>query len=65
MAEPSLLKRPQSLYIDGKWRAPAVPEPITVLNPSTGEPLSSIGGAGTEEVNEAVAAAQAAFAGWR
>jgi len=27
MAEPSLLKRPQSLYIDGKWRAPAVPEP--------------------------------------
>ena len=65
MAEPSLLKRPQSLYIDGKWRAPAVPEPLTVLNPSTGEPLSSIGGAGTEEVNEAVAAAQAAFAGWR
>ena len=65
MAEPSLLERPQSLYIDGKWRAPAVPEPITVLNPSTGEPLSSIGGAGTEEVNDAVAAAQAAFAGWR
>jgi betaine-aldehyde dehydrogenase len=65
MAEPSLLERPQSLYIDGKWRAPAVPEPITVLNPSTGEPLSSIAGAGTEEVNDAVAAAQAAFAGWR
>jgi betaine-aldehyde dehydrogenase len=65
MAEPSLLERPQGLYIDGKWRAPAVPEPITVLNPSTGEPLSSIGGAGTEEVNDAVAAAQAAFAGWR
>jgi len=65
MAEPSLLERPHSLYIDGKWRAPAVPEPITVLNPSTGEPLSSIGGAGTKEVNDAVAAAQAAFAGWR
>ena len=65
MAEPSLLERPHSLYVDGNWRAPAVPEPITVLNPSTGERLSSIGGAGTEEVNDAVAAAQAAFAGWR
>ena len=65
MTEPSLLERPHSLYIDGKWRASAVPEPITVLNPSTGERLSSIGGAGTKEVNDAVAAAQAAFAGWR
>ena len=61
----SLLERPHSLFINGKWRAPDAAETITVLNPSTGRRLAEIAGASGGEVNEAVTAAEAAFPHWR
>ncbi|HXV24371.1 MAG TPA: aldehyde dehydrogenase family protein [Alphaproteobacteria bacterium] len=60
-----LLQRPHSLFIGGRWRAPAAPQAITVLNPSTGRPLAEIAGAGAGEVDAAVAASTAAFPAWR
>jgi betaine-aldehyde dehydrogenase len=65
MIEQPLLKRPRSLFIDGDWRSPNDPQPITVVDPATGESLSRIDGAGPADVNAAVAAACAAFPGWR
>jgi betaine-aldehyde dehydrogenase len=65
MTAQSLLQRPHSLFINGNWHAPVVPEPIVVLNPSTGARLSEIAGAGAEEVHDAVAAAETAFPRWR
>jgi acyl-CoA reductase-like NAD-dependent aldehyde dehydrogenase len=38
---------------------------LTVLNPATEEPIAELEQAGLEEVDQAVARARAAFAGWR
>jgi acyl-CoA reductase-like NAD-dependent aldehyde dehydrogenase len=38
---------------------------LTVLNPATEAPIAELESAGVEEVDEAVARARAAFAGWR
>ena len=59
-----LLHRPETLYVDGAWRAPENPHPIDVVDPSTGEPLTRIEGAGPADVTPAVGAAVRAFAGW-
>ena len=65
MASDSLLERPRSLFIEGAWRAPAVVDPIIVLDPSKGAPLTRLDGAGAAEVEAAVTAACAAFTAWR
>ena len=61
----SLTDRRNSLFIDGTWRAPKTPEPIIVLDPSTGGVLAEIAGAGASDVDAAAGAAARAFASWR
>ena len=65
MSDPSLQDRSRSLFIDGAWRAPSEPETITVLNPSTGDVLTEIAGAGASDVDSAAGAAARAFPSWR
>ncbi|GLR65619.1 aldehyde dehydrogenase [Acidocella aquatica] len=48
-------------YIDGAWVDPVVPNRITVIDPSTGQPYTEISGGSVADVNKAVAAARAAF----
>jgi aldehyde dehydrogenase (NAD+) len=54
-------------YIGGKWAGDAGAERITVMSPATGEVLGSVGVAGPEQVDAAVAAARAALTSppWR
>ncbi len=51
------------VFINGEWRAAASGRHFETLNPATGEVLARIGEADGDDVNEAVAAARAAFAG--
>ncbi len=53
-----------TLYIEGKWRHAASGQTFAVTNPATSEELAQISSAGTEDVREAVAAAEAAFPSW-
>lgn len=50
------------IYINGAWRAPSAPaKPIPVFSPATEEPIGSVAACGAGDVDEAVAAARAAF----
>jgi aldehyde dehydrogenase (NAD+) len=51
-------------YIDGEWVDPVVPHEIGVVNPATEEVFAKISGGGAADVDKAVAAARAAFAGF-
>jgi succinate-semialdehyde dehydrogenase / glutarate-semialdehyde dehydrogenase len=53
-----------TLYIDGKWRHGAGGLTFPVTNPATSEVLAPISAAETQDVRDAVAAAQAAFPAW-
>ena len=53
-----------TLYIDGKWRHAVSGQTFAVTNPATSEVLAQISAAGTEDVREAVAAAESAFPAW-
>ena len=53
-----------TLYIDGKWRPAASGLTFPVTNPATSEVLAQISAAETQDVREAVAAAEAAFPAW-
>ncbi|MFF5079814.1 aldehyde dehydrogenase family protein [Actinoplanes sp. NPDC000266] len=57
------LDRPH-LYLGGEWAAPASTETIAVENPATEEVLAHVPAGTAEDVDRAVAAARAAFAGW-
>ena len=52
------------VFLEGALRAPRSDARITVLNPSTGEPLGRIPDGGAADVEDAVAAAAAAAASW-
>jgi malonate-semialdehyde dehydrogenase (acetylating) / methylmalonate-semialdehyde dehydrogenase len=52
-------------YIGGEWVAPQASEFLDLTNPATGEPLGRVPLSGAREVDQAVAAAQAAFLKWR
>jgi aldehyde dehydrogenase (NAD+) len=53
------------LFIGGQWRASHQQEPaIACVNPATGERLSSITQSCAQDVDDAVACAQAAFPAW-
>jgi len=52
-------------YIGGEWIAPGNVDYLELTNPATGEPLGKVPLSGVRAVNEAVAAAQAAFLKWR
>jgi len=54
----------QNFYIDGAWVPPAVPAELEVINPATEQPYAKISLGAEADVNRAVAAARAAFAGW-
>lgn len=51
-------------FIDGKFVEPSSQEFLTVTNPATGEPLSQIPECTTEEVSQAVKAAEQAQKSW-
>lgn len=49
--------------VDGTWRT--LPATFDVFNPATGEVLAKVAKAGKTETEQAIAAAQRAFPGWR
>lgn len=49
------------LYIDGKWTGGASRDPITVIDPSTEEPIGTVPEATLEDAQAAIAAARRAF----
>jgi len=53
-----------TLYVDGKWRHAASGLTFPVTNPATSEVLAQVSAAETQDVREAVAAAEAAFPSW-
>lgn len=50
-------------FINGRWLSPDAGRTITMLAPSTGEPIGAIARGGAEEIDRAVAAARAAAKG--
>jgi gamma-glutamyl-gamma-aminobutyraldehyde dehydrogenase len=52
---------PQSLFIDGAWRAPLSGATMAVISPIDGKQLTTIGDAGAEDVDLAVRTARTAF----
>ena len=52
-------------YINGRWVAAKSGREFDVLNPANGEKIASVANMGREDTLEAIAAAHAAFAGWR
>ena len=54
----------QAFYINGQWSSPAVAATLPVVNPATEEVVAHVVRGSAEDVDRAVAAARAAFAGW-
>ncbi len=52
-------------YVGGRWTAPSGTGSLPVTNPTTGEPLGRVPLSSGADVDAAVAAATAAFPGWR
>src|SRR3989442_15349090 len=52
-------------YSGGDWVSPATAGYLDITNPATGEQLGRVPLSGAREVDQAVAAAQAAFLKWR
>jgi len=59
------MPRPDSLYIDGQWRAASNGATFTVINPATEEPLGQMASATEQDVDAAIAGAQKGFEVWR
>jgi aldehyde dehydrogenase (NAD+) len=59
--------KPLKLFIDGKWQEPVTDRTIAVMNPATGETLTTVPDAGPEDVDRAVEAARRSFesGAWR
>jgi len=54
----------REFYINGQWVAPAQPNDLKVIDPSTEEPCAVISLGSEADTNAAVAAAKAAFESW-
>lgn len=54
----------QRFYINGGWSAPASLASLAVVNPATEEVVAQVASGSAEDIDRAVAAARAAFAGW-
>ena len=52
-------------YVDGAWVTPQTETHLDVTNPATGETIAQVPISTKEDTDAAVAAAQAAFPGWR
>jgi len=53
------------LFINGVWVAPALGGTLDVINPATEAVVGKVAAASAVDVDAAVSAARAAFAGWR
>ncbi|KQV42730.1 MULTISPECIES: aldehyde dehydrogenase family protein [unclassified Rhizobium] len=53
------------LFIDGRWQDPVEPGSIPVFDPYRGTTYHAVAAGGPADVDKAVAAAKAAFPGWR
>ena len=53
-----------TLYIDGKWRHSTSGQTFAVTNPATSQVLAQISAADTDDVKDAVNAAESAFPAW-
>jgi aldehyde dehydrogenase (NAD+) len=51
-------------YIGGQWTDPAQPQTLAVVNPATEQVCGKVAAGSAADVDRAVAAARAAFAGW-
>jgi succinate-semialdehyde dehydrogenase/glutarate-semialdehyde dehydrogenase len=51
---------PTGLFIDGKWRPASDGETFEVIDPATGQPLTSVASAAVDDGRDAAAAAAAA-----
>ncbi|MGO4690361.1 aldehyde dehydrogenase family protein [Glaciibacter sp. 2TAF33] len=65
LVDPQSLIEDGTMFIGGKWVPAASGETFEVLNPATQEVLGRVPRGGRADVDAAVAAATAAFAGWR
>ncbi|HTK36385.1 MAG TPA: NAD-dependent succinate-semialdehyde dehydrogenase [Caulobacteraceae bacterium] len=63
LADPALLRT--QAFIDGLWRDAQGGATLRVDNPSTGAPIGFVPDCGIAETAEAIAAADAAFEGWK
>jgi aldehyde dehydrogenase (NAD+) len=54
----------QQLYIDGCWVSPTIAASLPVVNPASEEVVAQVASGSAKDVDRAVAAARAAFAGW-
>ncbi|KRP60629.1 aldehyde dehydrogenase family protein [Pseudomonas orientalis] len=54
----------QQFYIDGRWVHPAIAASLPVIDPATEQVVAQVARGSAEDVERAVAAARAAFAGW-
>ena len=61
---PDLGFKPKGLFIGGEWVEAQSGERITTINPSNGDVLGEVPLANEADVNQAVAAAKAAFPAW-
>jgi malonate-semialdehyde dehydrogenase (acetylating)/methylmalonate-semialdehyde dehydrogenase len=52
-------------FVGGHWKPSANPEHLPLTNPATGEAIGSVPVGAASDVDEAVAAARAAFPAWR
>ena len=52
-------------YVGGAWRRPSATDSTQVINPATAESIASVPMSSAKDVDAAVAAAKAAYPGWR
>ena len=59
--------KPFKLFIDGRWQYPVSEQMIPVMNPATGEVLTTVPDAAPEDIDRAVQAARRSFetGAWR
>jgi betaine-aldehyde dehydrogenase len=62
---PLRLPEHRDAFYGGKWHKPIDGRTAVSINPGTGEALTPVADCGAADVNAAVAAAKAAFDGWR
>jgi len=65
IADRTALLPHETMLINGKWRRSASGGTLEHINPATGQAQAKFAVGGAAEVNEAVAAAKAAFPAWR
>ncbi|PHS19350.1 MAG: aldehyde dehydrogenase family protein [Blastopirellula sp.] len=59
------MQNTRQFYINGEWVEPHEPRDHNVINPTTEMPCTAISLGGAKDVNDAVAAARAAFPAWK